>query len=370
MELQELLSLRTPSSVIHDIEPREDDKRKPLLDWNKPKSPAKLHSFGCPESIGLEHEDVVKEIQNSESSSVAVTARASTGRRRRRAARRHKVPATGSIEVGNVMQPLTGGSEGMARGDSSAVAGKIERQTPAEAPGNTPKMMSATESQLSSGSSWSMKRARGIARPRGKIRLRDLKDSAVRLPQPMRIPAIEDIKIDFGSTPFQSARKFMRPDVDKEEGESHAIVVTEEDGKEISLDPRELNKEIILKGFVRQRKDHLLAEPGKESRSRSRLKNFKRFRGNKMAELAKKRAIARHVDFDVVVHDSFLTKEWVVDASRDRKMMKNIDSLLESNKRPEARKARSAAAKSNRSARGRGAGAPKRGRKRRARMHG
>eukprot|EP00470_Lotharella_oceanica_P008100 CAMPEP_0170193382 /NCGR_PEP_ID=MMETSP0040_2-20121228/56754_1 /TAXON_ID=641309 /ORGANISM="Lotharella oceanica, Strain CCMP622" /LENGTH=38 /DNA_ID= /DNA_START= /DNA_END= /DNA_ORIENTATION= len=38
-----------------------------------------------------------------------------------------------------------------------------------------------------------------------------------------------------------------------------------------------------------------------------------------MAELAKKRAIARHVDFDVVVHDSFLTKEWVVEASRDRK---------------------------------------------------
>ena len=53
-------------------------------------------------------------------------------------------------------------------------------------------------------------------------------------------------------------------------------------------------------------------------REKKSIKNFKKFRGNKMAVLARRRAVSRHVEFDIAVHDSLAPpKEWLQELNRD-----------------------------------------------------
>jgi len=85
------------------------------------------------------------------------------------------------------------------------------------------------------------------------------------------------------------------------------------------------------------------------------VRNFKKFKGNKMADIARKRAIVRHVDFDIIVEERFLTDKWISAASKETEVSNEIDVLLNSTRKPTKMKKQSL--RPARSARSRNAGA-------------
>lgn len=94
------------------------------------------------------------------------------------------------------------------------------------------------------------------------------------------------------------------------------VLIKIEDSGAIECDWQKLNEELHMNLIVRSPD----ADEASVDRGLTPRKNFKRFRGNSMAVQARKRAISRHVDFDLVVNDDFIKADWVKHADGELKV--------------------------------------------------
>eukprot|EP00954_Amorphochlora_amoebiformis_P002953 232628-Amorphochlora_amoeboformis.AAC.1 len=271
-ELGELLSARVSfdtravSKEDSNAANRSSASLQPLLEWTEPserRSGENPTSSAAPDRRGL-----------------------GRGRKRRRAARRMAVRDYSILD--NTIAPVSSAST------TSIVT----------AP--------ADESQFQKRPKISTARPRE-KRVRADVLTKDLRDSEV-----LRIPKIGEIKIDFQSQPFKSARKFTAKkaeDEDQNQNEDQSPLDT-------PLNPMEFND--VLELNILKFKDTERGIPAKGNSSNNGLVNFKKFRGNKMAKLARARALKRHVEFDLAIHDAFLTEDWIQQCSRDSKVRRCI----------------------------------------------
>jgi len=142
-----------------------------------------------------------------------------------------------------------------------------------------------------------------------------------------KIPSVEEIEIDYNSQQFRWKRRISPVQKIKLEGSDEVKSEMLE-----QVDPSRYNN--VIGEPLMVRKEGFVDNSSFRTKSHGGLKNFKKFRTNPKAKLARQRAVKRHVEFDVAIHDKFLTREWLTEANKDDEEGKDIDKLLRSNKIP------------------------------------
>ena len=361
-ELAELLSMDNGAGDAKSQPPQAVHADKSLIEWGAPAQILSIHPSQQSGISRLSRTGPVPSRRRSNrrkrrargdiddppavSAADAVVAQSERRpKRRRRAARRgaeadgpgkSQVDEVGAVADDSKVESATRGGERVeAQGDTSrrdAVKGAAVSR-------GWGRSRLPTRDGVSNGGRVSVQALRDHAKASGRIAHDDEEKSA----------GADEVRIDFDSAPpFRSRVISKQQDSQDNAGAAaesksagvglEAEVVTPQP-KAVALDPKKFNVETFVSAYRRREAAAGSSAGARRPQARGGA-NYKRFRGNKMAEKARRRAITRHVDFDITVHDAFLSDRWQEAAGRESNILENIDSLLDSNLRPEKRKPR------------------------------